>query len=109
MTDDDVLVQNGALRSSRQVDGFTIMDPATGAYYALSETGAFIWECVQRPTSIAGVKESAAARYRVSIRDVGAQIDAFIAQMAAAGLVSLSNQTEGAEHATGMGPATGDQ
>ena len=95
--DGDMLMQKEGLRAARQVDGLTIMNPETGAYYALSETAAFIWERLHCLTSISAVKESTAAKYGVSLQVVSAQIDAFIAEMAAEGLVNVANsdKTEG--------------
>src|SRR5262245_50286523 len=111
MTDNDVLVQSANLRCAKQVDGLSVMNPDTGVYYSLSETAAFIWECLERPTSIAAVKKSAAARYRVSPEAVALQIDAFITEMSAEGLVKASEHpaARGENHGCGMGPVAEDR
>lgn len=97
MYDDVLCVRNDSLRSARHVDGITIMNAETGAYYSLSETGAFIWECLHDPTSISLVKESTAARYGVSLQDVEAHVEAFITELVAEGLVMLTNSNNNEE------------
>lgn len=83
----DTFVQSAGMRSTRHIDGLTIMNAATGAYYALSETAAFIWEQLRGPTSIARIKASVAERYQVSIDQLDSQIEEFTQELAAEGLV----------------------
>jgi Coenzyme PQQ synthesis protein D (PqqD) len=90
--DQHLFVQNKDLRFSRQVDGITIFNPTTGTYYALSESGGFIWECLSQPTSVSEVKISAATKYGIDATTIAADIERFIAEMTDEGLITSQFQ-----------------
>jgi hypothetical protein len=89
MNDDEVLARSPGLNSTRHMDGITILNPATGCYYSLSETAAFIWDELEAPVKLSAVTDAVVAKYGVMPHDVAAQIEAFMTSMASEGLLEV--------------------
>jgi hypothetical protein len=59
----------------------TIVDLETGTYYALNESGTFVWEELGRGTDRESIPGSLATRYDLDPNEVESVIDAFVAEL----------------------------
>ena len=88
-----VLIQ----RSDRQVscplrDEQAILNLATGVYYGLDAVGSMIWQRIERPASFGEVSAALASVYDVPPERAEEDLDRFVNELVAAGLVEIGNE-----------------
>ena len=86
-------------RSERQVscplrDEAAILNMATGMYYGLDAVGARIWQRIERPASFGEVSAALLSEYDVAPASAEQDLDRFVHELAAAGLVDIKIQNE---------------
>ena len=89
-------MQSSALiqRAERQVscplrDEAAILNMATGAYYGLDAVGAMIWQRIERPTSFGEINAALLSEYDVAPECAKQDLDRFVQELVAAGLVDI--------------------
>lgn len=87
--DPGTLIARRTVLASRVADDLVLFDEAAGRYFATGSVGADIWELIATPQPLAAVCAALVARYEVAPETCAAEVTAFVAEMAAAGLVEL--------------------
>lgn len=87
--DSATLIARRPVLGSRVADDLVLFDEAAGRYFATGSVGADIWELIATPQPLAAVCAALVARYDVPPETCAAEVSAFVAEMAAAGLVEL--------------------
>lgn len=94
----------------RIVDGEAVIVHAdTSAYYGLNKTGSFIWESILQeglPSRVIG--ERLGTRFGVDSGAIQGEVDAFLASLAAEGLVRDGKASPLAQRANGESAGAGD-
>ncbi|TPL04814.1 PqqD family protein [Mesorhizobium sp. B2-4-14] len=73
-------------------DGLALLDLKSNIYYSLNGVGAFIWELIQDPRSIADIRGAVLARYNVDAERCNADVDALLKGLAENGLARLQDE-----------------
>ena len=73
-------------------DGLALLNLKSNIYYSLNSVGAFIWEQIQEPKSIADIRSAVLARYNVDAERCKADVDALLRGFAENGLARLHNE-----------------
>ncbi|TPN16455.1 PqqD family protein [Mesorhizobium sp. B2-3-3] len=73
-------------------DGLALLNLRSNIYYSLNGVGAFIWELIQEPKSIADIRGAVLARYNVDAERCNADIDALLKDLAENGLARLQDE-----------------
>ncbi|TPK74017.1 PqqD family protein [Mesorhizobium sp. B2-4-15] len=73
-------------------DGLALLNLKSNIYYSLNGVGAFIWELIQEPKSIADIRGAVLARYNVDAERCNADIDALLKDLAENGLARLQDE-----------------
>lgn len=68
-------------------DEVVVMSLATGAFFSLTGTGRAIWQALDQHHQRAAVLNALAQQYTMAPADLNADLDEFMAELAAAGLV----------------------
>lgn len=66
-----------------------ILNMATGIYFGLDAIGARVWELIQEPRSIAGVRDALLEEYEAEPAQVESDVRALLGDMASHGLVEV--------------------
>lgn len=66
-----------------------ILNMATGIYFGLDPIGARVWELIQEPRSIAGVRDALLEEYEAEPAQVESDVRALLGDMASHGLVEV--------------------
>lgn len=75
---------------SVEVDGeAVILNLADGVYYGLDPVGAWIWERMEQPRSVAELRDAVVAEWEVDAPTAEADLLALLAELAARGLVDV--------------------
>lgn len=69
-----------------------ILHLGSGVYYGLDRTGAWIWESIQVPRTVAEIRAALVARYDVEPARAARDLDALLADLAREGLVEIRNE-----------------
>jgi len=67
-----------------------VMDLARGDFFSLTGTAAAIWQRIDGSRSRDALIAELAAEYEVSTDEMAADVDAFLAQLGAAGLIEAN-------------------
>lgn len=67
-----------------------VLNPESGHYFGLNEVAARILDLVQTPTSLDAVVDALLKEYEVERRVLAADVETFVTQMSAKGLVWIS-------------------
>lgn len=67
-----------------------ILHREQGVYYSLNSVGAFVWQRLAQPISVARLREALAAEYDVDPAQLEADLQALLQELCAHGLVDLS-------------------
>jgi hypothetical protein len=84
---------DGALRPASHVrvaqaeDRMVLLDARSSRYWGLDDVGSAIWSCVERGCDARAIAAHIEERYDASAEKVAADTQAFLEQLAAAGLV----------------------
>lgn len=76
------------VQAARHVDGVTVRNSTTGAYFSLDGTAVFIWDLLCRASPLSAVKQAAAERYGMPRQEITAAIDAFVSELVVEGLLT---------------------
>jgi PqqD family protein of HPr-rel-A system len=88
--DDDTVVQRSSAPLAAAVDGEIVMfHPDRGAYFGLVDVGTRIWELIEEPASLGAITTRLLAEYEVDPAACRSEAEAFLSQLADAGLVEL--------------------
>ncbi|MEE4206716.1 MAG: HPr-rel-A system PqqD family peptide chaperone [Erythrobacter sp.] len=68
-------------------DGAAILDLSSGTYFSLGETGAAVWHALKDGADADDIAADLAARYDQPQERVRADVEAFLGQLARAGLI----------------------
>ena len=66
-----------------------LLDPTTGSYVRLNESGAVLWEALERPASLADLAERLRDRYGLDPGRATADAERFVAALAERGMVRV--------------------
>ena len=66
-----------------------ILNLRDGVYYGLEDVGVRIWQLVQKPTTIAAIREAIVAEYDVDAARCERDVRALVGELASKGLVQL--------------------
>jgi hypothetical protein len=73
-------------------NGLALLNLKSNIYYSLNGVGAFIWELIQEPRSIADIRAAVLARYNVDPKRCQADVDALLKGLADNGLARLHHE-----------------
>ncbi|RWC31870.1 PqqD family protein [Mesorhizobium sp.] len=73
-------------------NGLALLNLKSNVYYSLNGVGAFIWELIQEPRSIADIRSAVLARYKVDPERCRADVDALLKGLADNGLARLHHE-----------------
>jgi hypothetical protein len=73
-------------------NGLALLNLKSNIYYSLNGVGAFIWELIQEPRSIADIRGAVLARYNVDPKRCQADVDALLKGLADNGLARLHHE-----------------
>lgn len=73
-------------------EGLALLNLKSNIYYSLNSVGAFIWELIQEPKSVADIRGAVLARYNVDAERCKADVDALLKGLAENGLARLHNE-----------------
>jgi hypothetical protein len=68
-----------------------LLDPATGSYLRLNESGALLWETLERPASVDQLAARLAERYGLEPDRAAADAERFVASLAERGMVRVED------------------
>ncbi|UNK18775.1 lasso peptide biosynthesis PqqD family chaperone [Paenibacillus sp. N3/727] len=92
ITADDLIVQSEGFLVS-DMDGEKVMlSIENGKYYNLGQIGGRIWELVSSPVTIAGMVEQLVSEYEIEPEMCEQQVQIFLKQLTAEGLVQVRKQ-----------------
>jgi hypothetical protein len=86
---DSVVVASTHQISADLADEAAILNLTSGVYYGLDEVGAGIWRLIVEPRRVADIESTILAEYDVDASQCTVDIRAFIAGLAAEGLVNV--------------------
>jgi len=69
--------------------GLALLHLKSNVYYSLNGVGAFIWEQIQEPRSIADIRAAVLARYNVDAERCKADVEGLLKGLSEAGLARL--------------------
>lgn len=70
-----------------------ILHVGSGSYYGLNEVGTRIWELVQRPSTIAAIRDEILNEYEVEVVQLEKDLSNILHQLLEKGLVEITNDT----------------
>ncbi|TPM99226.1 PqqD family protein [Mesorhizobium sp. B2-1-3A] len=73
-------------------EGLALLNLKSNIYYSLNGVGAFIWELIQEPKSIADIRGAVLARYNVDAERCKADVDALLHGLAENGLARVQHE-----------------
>jgi hypothetical protein len=68
-----------------------ILNLNNGTYYALNETGARLWNLIQKPCSVETILDTLLTEYNVDTRQCETDLTAIVEDMAKHGLVEIQD------------------
>lgn len=87
---DSLLTRSTDLVFSEVDDEITMMHVETGRYYGLNRVGAAVWQLLEEPARLGAVCDALVERFEVEPEQCRAEVEAFVSQMAAEGLVLVA-------------------
>jgi hypothetical protein len=70
-----------------------ILDKKSGEYYGLNSVGATIWHLIQEPKAVKQIRDAILAEFEVEPHQCDSDLQAFLREMHAKGLLEISNET----------------
>lgn len=71
-----------------------LLDPDSGMYYGLNRLGAQLWGWLQEPCAVAELRDRIATEFEVPAERAGRDLDRFLTDLAAKGLVETDVETD---------------
>ena len=87
--DSATVVATADLLSSAFDEELVILNLRDGVYYGLEDVGARIWNLVQRPVTVAAVRDALVAEYDVEPARCGRDLRALLQALAERGLIEV--------------------
>lgn len=84
---DSVLTRSTDLVFSEVDDEITMMHVETGTYYGLNRIGVAVWHLLEKPARLGTICEALVKRFDVEPEQCRAEVEPFLSQMLAKGLV----------------------
>jgi hypothetical protein len=72
-----------------------ILSLKDGVYYGLEDVGARIWELLQRPIAVSGIRDALVAEYDVEPERCARDLEALLDALAARGLIEVRERDGG--------------
>jgi len=92
ITDSATVVVAGELLHSAFGAETVILSLKDGVYYGLEDVGARIWDLLQRPITVAAIREALVAEYDVEPDRCGHDLRALLGDLAARGLIEVTER-----------------
>jgi sulfur transfer complex TusBCD TusB component (DsrH family) len=73
-----------------------ILNLRDGVYYGLEDVGARLWSLLQRPITVAAIRDALVAEYDVEPARCGRDVRALLQDLAARGLIEVRESGDGA-------------
>jgi hypothetical protein len=73
-----------------------ILNLRDGVYYGLEDVGARLWSLLQRPITVAAIRDALVAEYDVEPARCGRDVRALLQNLAARGLIEVRERDDGA-------------
>jgi len=86
-----VLVASGEVLSGEFDAEAVILDLRNGVYYGLEDAGARIWQLLQRPTSLAALRDALVAEYDVEPARCERDLRSLVRQLLERGLIRVAD------------------
>jgi len=80
-------IANTEITSSEIGDELALLEPTTGQYFTLNQTGSFVWQHLSEPRSTDEIILAVADKFDISATDCEIDISDLIAQLSKAGLI----------------------
>ena len=80
-TPGSVITRNPGVLSRVVEDETVLLEPETGSYFALNQTGTAIWELIEKPTELSQVRDQLLERFEVDSEEAWDGIVSLIAQL----------------------------
>jgi hypothetical protein len=84
---DESFVASGEAVSCELGDGLALLDLASNVYYSLNGVGAFVWQQLQQPRSVAQLREAILEAYDVDPARCEADLSALLDDLSKSGLI----------------------
>ena len=98
LADPLVLISRVADQLSVELDGeIAILNLKSKLYFGLTDVGAFIWNLLETPTSLAALGTAVSEQFDVDIEQAIADAERFLAELDLAGLVTINCQDAATE------------
>jgi hypothetical protein len=86
---DSVVVASGDLVSANLDGEVVILGFQSGSYYGLDQVGSFVWDLLQQPQQVAGIRDAILAEYDVEPATCQRDLLALLAVLAAKELIEI--------------------
>ena len=96
LSENTIVVAGKEQIATEMGDDVVILGLKTGAYYGLSDVGASIWKAIQRPASIAQIREAIMEEYDIDAEQCTRDIMALLEHLTGEGLVDVQKSEAGA-------------
>ncbi|WEK00391.1 MAG: PqqD family protein [Candidatus Sphingomonas phytovorans] len=87
---DTVVVRDSSLPATGVDDDLVILNIATGRYIGLDHIGREIWERIATPTTVSGLCDTLARRYRAGADQIAEDVTAFLHELADQSLIRIA-------------------
>jgi sulfur transfer complex TusBCD TusB component (DsrH family) len=94
--DSATVVAAADLLSSTFDRELVILNLRDGVYYGLEDVGARLWSLLQRPITVAAIRDALVAEYDVEPARCGRDVRALLQDLAARGLIEVRERGDGA-------------
>lgn len=89
LPDSATVVVAGDVLVSEFGDELVLLDLRDGVFYGLEDVGAQIWELLQKPISVAAIREALVAQYDVEPTRCEQDVRTLLGELASKGLVEI--------------------
>jgi sulfur transfer complex TusBCD TusB component (DsrH family) len=96
ISDTATVVAAGELLTSEFGAELVILNLRDGVYYGLEDVGSRLWSLLQRPVTVAAIRDALVAEYDVEPARCGRDVRALLQDLAARGLIEVRESGDGA-------------
>lgn len=80
-------IASDIVTSSEIGDELALLEPETGQYFTLNQTGSVVWQFLREPHPLSEIVDEVANKFDVSATQCKDDVEALIAQLSEAGLI----------------------
>lgn len=80
-------IANADVASSKIGDELALLEPETGQYFTLNQTGSAVWHFLSEPHSLDETIADVAGKFEVTAEQCKDDVEALITQLSEAGLI----------------------